>query len=435
MGNSSWKFRSEGGQVWKAEEISAIILKRLKEDAEIILGERVQDAVVTVPAYFDDAQRKATQDAGRIAGLNVLRVINEPTAAALAYAVDKSDRDQTVLIYDLGGGTFDVTIMRIGGGRIDVLATGGDKNLGGFDWDNEIMKFLNAESLKAGGTDLFEDATIEQDLRDKAEIAKRTLSTRDKTTVFLSARGKNTSVCLTLAEFAAFTEPLLKRTAAIMGFVLEDAHIAWKDIDKVLLVGGSTRMKAVPALIETITGKKPSMEVNPDEVVAMGAAIQGMMLQVETGTADLVERESFPLVEIQDVNSHSLGVIAMDDFGKDKNFIIVAKNTPLGSKVSDTFRTIGDRQTEVHVQVTEGEDSNPAFVKVIGDGTMRIPPYPKGAPIEVLFAYDQHGMVKVTVVDLTGGKPLGEMVIKRTSNLSENDVRDKQQKLSKVSVT
>jgi len=434
MGNPSWKFRSEGGHVWKAEEISAIILKRLKEDAEVLVGESVRDAVITVPAYFDDAQRKATQDAGRIAGLNVLRIINEPTAAALAYGIDKVAKQQTILIYDLGGGTFDVTIMRIDGGKIEVLATGGDKNLGGFDWDNEIMKFLNAEYVRQGGSDLFEDPTLEQDLRDKAEIAKKTLSSRDKTTVFLSARGKNASITLTLSEFGTLTEALLKRTASIMGFVLEDSHLSWSDISKVLLVGGSTRMRAVPALIEKVTGRKPSLEVNPDEVVAMGAAIQGMMLQVESGTADLVERETFPLVEIQDVNSHSLGVLALDDFGKEKNFIVLARNTPLGSKVSDTFATIAEGQTELHVRITEGEDADPTFVKLIGDGMMRIPPYPRGAPIEVFFAYDQDGVVKVTVFDVTAKKALGEMAIKRKSNFTEGDVREKQQKLAKVSV-
>ena len=434
MGNPSWKFRSEGGHVWKAEEISAIILKRLKQDAEILVGESVRDAVITVPAYFDDAQRKATQDAGRIAGLNVLRIINEPTAAALAYGIDKVAKQQTILIYDLGGGTFDVTIMRIGGGKIEVLATGGDKNLGGFDWDNEIMKFLNAEYKKQGGCDLFEDPTLEQDLRDKAEIAKKTLSSRDKTTVFLSARGQNCSITLTLSEFEALTGALLKRTASIMGFVLEDSHLGWGDVGKVLLVGGATRMRAVPALIEKVTGKKPSMEVNPDEVVAVGAAIQGMMLQVEAGTADLVERETFPLVEILDVNSHSLGVLALDDFGKERNFVILARNTHFGSKVSDTFGTIADGQTELHVRITEGEDADPAFVKLVGESMMRVPPYPKGAPIEVFFAYDQDGFIKVTVFDVTAKRTLGEMAIKRNSNFTEREVGEKQQKLAKVNV-
>jgi molecular chaperone DnaK len=434
MGNPSWKFLTEQGQVWRAEEISAIILKRLKEDAETLLGETVRDAVVTVPAYFNDAQRKATQDAGRIAGLNILRLINEPTAAALAYGFDKVKQDQIILIYDLGGGTFDVTIMRLGGGRIEVLSTGGHKNLGGFDWDNEVMKFLNSEFKKQGGCDLLEDQTLQQDLRDKAEIAKRTLSSRDKATVFLSARGKNASIPLSLATFESLTDTLLKRTARIMGEVLEDAHLQWKDIDKVLLVGGSTRMKAVPALIERASGRKPSMEVNPDEVVAVGAAIQAMMLQVEAGTAALVERETFPIVEIQDVNAHSLGVLALDDFGAEKNFIILARQTRYGSRVSDTFSTTAEMQTELRVRVTEGEDSDPKHVLILGESTMRIPPYPRGAPIEVFFEYNPDGMVKVTVFDLTGSKPLGEMVIERKANFTEGVVREKQQKLAKVTV-
>jgi molecular chaperone DnaK len=433
MGNQSWKFPSESGQIWKAEEISAIILKRLKEDAEILLGEPVRDAVITVPAYFDDAQRKATQDAGRIAGLNVLRIINEPTAAGLAYGIEKVSKTQTVLIYDLGGGTFDVTIMRIGGGKIEVLATGGDRNLGGFDWDNEIMKFLNSEYKKQGGCDLFEDPTLQQDLRDKAEIAKKTLSSRDKTTVFLSAGGKSSSIPLTLSDFEAVTAPLFKRTASIMSFVLEDSHLRWADIDKVLLVGGSTRMRGVPALIERVAGKKPSMEVNPDEVVAMGAAIQGMMLQVESGTADLVERETFPLVEIADVNGHSLGVLALDDFGKHKNFIILTRNTPYGSRVSDTFSTISERQAELHVQVTEGEDADPTYVTILEERTMAIPPYPKGAPIEVFFEYNRDGRVKVTVFDLTAKKELGEMFVNVKSN-TESDLREKTQKLAKMAI-
>ncbi len=190
MGNPSWNYRTEAGDTYSAEEISAIIIKRLKEDAETIIGEDVSDAVITVPAYFDDAQRKATQDAGHIAGLNVLKIINEPTAAALAYGIEKNDKPQTVLVYDLGGGTFDVSIMKLNKGSIEVLSTGGDKNLGGFDWDNEVMTFLNDEFKKLNDIDLLDDPALEQDLRDKAEIAKKTLSTRDSTKVFLSAGGK-----------------------------------------------------------------------------------------------------------------------------------------------------------------------------------------------------------------------------------------------------
>lgn len=434
MGNPTWKFRTEKGDAFSPEEISALILKRLKEDAETMLGEPIQDAIITVPAYFDDAQRKATQDAGQIAGLNVLRIINEPTAAALAYGIDKIDRQETILVYDLGGGTFDVTIMKIGNGEIEVAATGGDKNLGGFDWDNEVMKFLNEEFVKAGGSDLFGDPTLEQDLRDKAEIAKKTLSSRDKTSIFLSAGGKNISVTLTLEQFNQITEPLFKRTGSIMQFVLENANMTWSNIDKVLLVGGSTRMKAVPELVEQITGKKPSMEVHPDEVVAMGAALQGTLIQVKENKADLVEVASFPLVEIKDVNSHSMGIVTVDENGKDKNSIVLKKDTTIPCKVSDVFNTVVDNQTRIEVQVTEGEDTELSYVKVVGEGTMDLPQYPKGAPIEVFFEYDHDGIIHVTVFDRTAGKQLGELQIDRKSNLSDQEVEAKQQKLSKIAV-
>ncbi|KFZ39513.1 Hsp70 family protein, partial [Thermoactinomyces sp. Gus2-1] len=315
IGDKAWKFTTEQNEDFTPEEISAMILRRLKEDAETLLGEKVEDAVITVPAYFDDAQRKATQDAGRIAGLNVLRIINEPTAAALAYGLDKMHMEQNILVYDLGGGTFDVTIMHLSPSGLRVLSTGGAKNLGGFDWDNVVMNYLNEEFQKQGGIDLLEDPMLEQDLRDKAEIAKKTLSVRDRTNVFLSANGINASITLTREIFDELTAPLLNRTQKIMEFVLEDANIEWKDIDKVLLVGGSTRMKQVPAMIERVTGIKPSLDVNPDEVVALGAAIQGAILQIKEGNADLSLSQSFPVVEVQDVNSHSMGVVALDESG------------------------------------------------------------------------------------------------------------------------
>jgi len=435
MGNPSWKFLTEEGEEYTPEEISAIVLKRLKEDAETMLGEDIHDAVITVPAYFNDAQRKSTQDAGRIAGLNVLRIINEPTAAALAYGLDKIEQEQTVLVYDLGGGTFDVTIMRLGSGKIEVIATGGDKNLGGFDWDNEIMMFLNEAFQEQGGPDLFEDPTLEQDLRYKAEIAKKTLSSREKTNVFLSAGGKNVSITLTRSQFEELTNPLLNRTASIMEFVLEDADLQWKDIDKILLVGGSTRMKAVPGLIEKITKKKPSMEVHPDEVVSLGAAIQAALLQLKEGKGALVELEDFPLVEIQDVNSHSLGVVILSEQRKEVNAIVLKKDTPTSCKVSDIFSTIVDNQTQIHVQVTEGEDTDLASVHIVGEGTMPIQPYPMGAPIEVFFEYDHDGIIHVTAFDLTAKKQLGELHIDRTSNLNEQEVQEKERKMRNLSVT
>jgi molecular chaperone DnaK len=434
MGDRTWKFRTENGDSYTPEIISAIILRRLREDAETMLGERVTDAVITVPAYFNDAQRKATLDAGSIAGLNVLRIINEPTAAALAYGFDKINQNETVLVYDLGGGTFDVTIMHVGGGEIDVISTGGDKNLGGFDWDNALMVYLDDEFQKQGGPSLFDDPATEQDLRDKAEIAKKTLSSMDKTKVFLSAGGKNIPVNVTRLQFDSLTESLVKRTKSIMEFVLEDANLTWDKIDKTLLVGGSTRMKSIPALVEKVTGKKPSMELHPDEVVAMGASIQGMLLHLKEGRGDLVERESFPIVEIKDVNSHSMGVIALDDFGRDKNVIVMQKDTAIPCKVSDIFTTVQDNQTQLLVQVTQGEEEDPQRVDILGESTLKIPTYPKGAPVEVFFEYDANGNVHVSVFDLTTNKSLGEFPIKRKSNYSEEEVQTTKQKLSKINV-
>ena len=438
MGNPNWSFETETGKSYTPEEVSAIILKRIAEDAETILGERVTDAVITVPAYFDDAQRNATKDAGEIAGLNVLRIINEPTAAALAYGIDKLDNKQTLLVYDLGGGTFDVTIVRLDGDEIKVLATGGDRNLGGFDFDNELMKHLNQEFKLAGGCDLFADPTLEQDLRDKVEIAKKTLSSRDRTKIFLSAGGKNVPVTLTLEKFQSLTQTLIETTGDIMELVLEEAGLSWKAIDKILLVGGSTRMRAVPTLIERLSGKKPSQEVHPDEAVALGAAIQAGLLQTAAGNTDLVECEALPKIEVKDINSHSMGIIAVEkhDHSIEYNAIVLKKNTPIPCKVSDTFRTIEEYQQRLLVQVTEGEDRDPRYVKVVGEGTMELPPYPKGSPMDVVFEYDSNGIIHVTVYDLVPKpkKKLGELHIKRTSNLDEEEVKEKRQKLSGLAI-
>jgi molecular chaperone DnaK len=432
MGIPTWNFPSGDGIKYSAEEVSAIILKRLKEDAVAALGTEVHDAVITVPAYFDDAQRKATQDAGKIAGLNVLRIINEPTAAALAYGINKIKTQQVILVYDLGGGTFDVTIMKIGEGRIDVVATGGDKNLGGFDWDNKIMEFINEEFQGAGGPNLFDDPVLEQDLRDKAEAAKISLSTREKTSVYLSGGGKSLAVELTLANFQEITRPLLERTGRIMQFVLDDSKLKWNQINKILLVGGSTRMKAVPALIEIISGKKPSCELHPDKVVAMGAALQGALLQAEAGKATLVELGNFPLVVIQDVNSHGMGVITHGEDGHPHNSIVMKKDTPLGSRVDDVFSTLQDNQGGIHVQVTEGEEEDVSRVKIIGENTMPIPPYPKGAPIKVSFLYSADGLIYVDVFDLTANKPLGELKIPRISNKTEEQVNESARRMAKI---
>lgn len=435
MGNGSWKFRTEDSVAYKPEEVSALILKRLKEDAEALLGEAVQDAVVTVPAYFDDAQRKATQDAGRIAGLNVRRIINEPTAAALAYGIEKSTRNETVMVYDLGGGTFDVTIMKVCEGEIEVIATGGDKDLGGFDWDNAVMNYLNDEFREQGGIDLLDDPALQQDLRDKSEIAKRTLSARDKTTVFLSAAGKTASIQLSLEKFNELTAALVQRTSRIMEMVLEDASLEWPAIDKILLVGGSTRMRAVATLVERVAGKKPSMELHPDEVVALGAAMQGAVLQAHAGQGATAVREQYSIVEIKDALSHSMGVIALNESDREFNSIILTKNTTAPCEASDVYHTVSENQRRINVRVTQGEDEDPNYVKILGQAELNISPYPKGAPIKVTFRFDEDQTVHVSVRDLTANKDLGEMEIKREANLTDEQVDNLSSKMKRVSVS
>lgn len=436
MGNKDWKFKTEGGSTFTPEEISALILKRLKEDAEVALGEPVRDAVITVPAYFNDAQRQATKDAGRIAGLNVVRMINEPTAAALAYGLKQDGASQTVIIYDLGGGTFDVTILKIGDGEISVIATGGDKNLGGFDWDNALMNHLNEEFKAAGGSDLFDDPEQEANLRANCELAKKTLSSRDKAIVLMTVNGKSVKAQITRDKFEEITKPLFKRTISIMEFVLEEAKLSWKEVDKILLVGGSTRMRGVARWISESTGIKPSSELHPDEVVALGAAIQATLCRRDSGEEISSPNNLLPALRVTDVNSHSLGVVALNENDVDANSIIISKNTEVPCQASDIFRTVVESQRQIRVRVTQGEDENIEYVDIVGEATISIPPYPKGAPVEIIFDHDLNGQILVSVKDLTANKMLDEfsVVLNREKNLPPEVVEQKRLALTTVTV-
>jgi len=436
MGVKEWKFRTDGGATFTPEEISALILKRLKDDAEVALGEFVSDAVITVPAYFNDAQRQATKDAGRIAGLNVIRMINEPTAAALAYGLKQEGPVQTVMIYDLGGGTFDVTILRIGGGEISVIATGGDKNLGGFDWDNVLMSHLNEQFKAAGGPDLLDDPEQESNLRAKCELAKKTLSSRDKASVLMNVRGKSITAQVTREHFEEITKTLFKRTISIMEFVLEDAKLSWKEISKILLVGGSTRMRGVPRWISEASGISPSAELHPDEVVAFGAAIQGVLCRRDAGEKIITTNNLLPVLRVTDVNSHSLGVVALNEDDVDANSIIIPKNTTVPCQASDTFRTVVENQRQIRVRVTQGEDENIQYVEMVGEATVSIPPYPKGAPIEIIFDHDLNGQILVSVKDLTTHKMLDafSVVLTRDKNLPPEMVEQRRIALASVTV-
>ena len=427
MGNVSYKFRGENGDVFTPEELSAMILKRLKEDAEAALDTKVTEAVVTVPAYFDDAQRKATQDAGKIAGLTILKVINEPTAAALAYGLSGKGKQQNIMVYDLGGGTFDVTVMSLNDNEVTVKATGGDKNLGGFDFDNKIFEFVEKQFEQEHGLDLYDDMNAVQDLREKAEACKKMLSARKKSVITLSSQGKSVKVDITKEQFEEMISPLLNRTALIMKTVLTDAGFSWSDIDKILLVGGSTRVPAVSDSIESVSGIKPSLEVNPDEVVALGAAVQASLL-------DENEVQKGPKVTVVDVNSHSLGMIVLNaQTQEDMNAVILPKNTPIPASRVKEFYTVVDGQASMKLPVTEGEDQDPAYVKIIGESHVQFPePKPQNYPIKFILSYDENGVVHVYARDGVTDQHIGEAHIERKSNLTEQVIEEKAERMASI---
>lgn len=427
MGNKSFEFVTSQGNSYTAEELSALILKRLKEDAEQFLGQEVKKVVITVPAYFDDTQRKATIDAGTIAGLEVLKVINEPTAAALAYGIRNRGKEQNILVYDLGGGTFDVTILRFTEDEIRVLATGGDRNLGGFDFDNNLMNYVQQKFLEEHGIDLYDDDVAMQELREKAEVCKKTLTNRNKSMIFISSQGKTSRFEITREMFEEMSLFLINRTSLIMESVLEEAGLEWCHIDKILLVGGSTRIPAVREMIEKTTGITPSADIHPDEAVALGAAIQSAMLDenVENNYGQVV-----------DVNSHSLGVVVRDPYSKKLwNSIILPKNTALPASNSELYSTCEENQQFIKLQITEGEDHNPEYVRIIGESILELEEnMPIHSPIKITISYDRNGLIHATARDETSKKQLGELKINRFSNLTQEVVEEKKKRFLLIDV-
>lgn len=450
MGKSKAMFHREfDGRQYSAEELSALIIRKLITDAERFLQEPITDAVITVPAYFNDAERTATISAGQLAGLNVLQVINEPTAAALAYGLDKLDQDQTVFVFDLGGGTFDVTIMKIENRQMRMVASNGDHRLGGKDWDDVILHWAAEEFEKAYDDNPLLDLQSYQDLHSRAQVAKVQLSARGQTTLVHSYKGKSIKLQLTREDFEARCAHLLGRCKSLCEIVMEEAGMDWSALDTILLTGGMTRMPAVRKLIEELAPGVPvNAELSPDEAVARGAAIQATLCSLrkqhkeEQGSdieSSTIVRVQFSdgggqVIQVTEITTHTLGVVLWDNTAKEEYvFPMIRKSTALPVAVKDSFGLSRDDITKATVRIVEGESTVPRECTPLGHCEIDLPAnLPKGTPVEVTYCYDESQVLEV-LVEVAGRKSCS--VINRNAGLTESEIEAAAADLYRINVT
>jgi molecular chaperone DnaK len=433
MGKPKEQFHREfDGKIYSAEELSALILRKLKADAEKFLKTPVTDAVIAVPAYFNDAERTATITAGQLAGLNVLQIINEPTAAALAYGLDKLGENQTVFVFDLGGGTFDVTIMKIEDHQIDIIATNGDHRLGGKDWDDIIVNFVAEEFDREHGENPLLDLQSYQDLQSRALSAKIQLSSRPKTVTVHHHNGKSVKVELTREEFEQRSRHLIEKCKTICEMVMQEAEMKWDQIDKVLLVGGMTRMPSVRAMINGFSTAANVSDLNPDEAVAMGASIQATlsMLREEDASGEklLAEdtRQQFStregrLIQVNDITSHTLGVVLWDETNLEEYvFPMIRKRTAIPASAKNLFGTANANMPHAVVKIVEGESTLPGECTPLGVCDVKLPPFlPKGSPVELRYEYNANQVLEVAV-EAAGNRT--ELSIERNTGLAREEI-------------
>lgn len=446
MGKPKEQFHREfGGRVYSAEELSALILKKLKGDAEKYLGQPVTDAVITVPAYFNDAERTATITAGQLAGLNVLQLINEPTAAALAYGLDKLEEEQTVFVFDLGGGTFDVTIMRIHENRLEMLATNGDHRLGGKDWDDIIVNLVAEQFDRVHGQTPLLDLHSYQDLHNRALATKIQLSSRPHSVTVYHHSGKSVKLELTRTEFEKQTRHLVEKCKTICEIVMQEARMKWDKIDKVLLVGGMTRMPMIREMIASLSSVPITDHVNPDEVVAVGASIQAVLSQLNeeaaTGTKVLDDnlRNQFSsldggLIRVTDITSHTLGVVLWDDRQlQEYVFPMIRKMTAIPAVVKNSFGTANANMQRAVVKVVEGESSLPAECTPLGICDVKLPPFlPKGSPVALTYQYNGNQVLEVSV-EAAGNR--SQVSIDRNTGLAPEEIQQATSALQELNIS